>query len=106
MLFRSGPLPLTAKEKDAAITALLEIRKAVTEFGVAKLKPPVWWNSSQVVLFDHVPTMDPPFQHRLPFPVGETGHESTCVQDALRASIARCPLVEGLNRLPWAPATT
>ena len=77
----------------------------MTEFGVAKLNPPVWWNTSQVVSFAQVPMMDPPFQHKLPFPVGETGHESTWVHDAPRASTARWPPIEGLNRLLWAPST-
>lgn len=77
----------------------------MTEFGVAKLNPPVWWNVSQVVSFAQVPTIDPPFQHKLPLPVGETGQSSTCVHDAPRASTARRPLIDGLNRLLCAPPT-
>ena len=61
----------------------------MTELGVAKLNPPVWWKVSHTVLLVHVPTIEPPFQQRLPEPVGETGQSSTWVQDAERASTAR-----------------
>src|SRR5262245_23186706 len=81
-------------------------RFSTTESGFVMLKAPVWWNSSHVVDTGYVPTIVPPLQQTGPSPVTDTGHGSTCVQRAVRASTVLAASNAGVARSDCEPVSS